>query len=49
MAPRQAAPTMLLLLLCTTGFLTLAAGLMLGPLLVTLADAFQTSVALVGQ
>jgi predicted MFS family arabinose efflux permease len=40
---------MLLLLLCGTGFLTLVSALMLGPLLVTLADEFQTSVAIVGQ
>jgi predicted MFS family arabinose efflux permease len=36
-------------LLAAAAFLTLLSALMLGPLLVTLAHAFQTSVALVGQ
>ena len=49
MAPRQASPTGLLLLLAAAAFLTLLSALMLGPLLVTLAYAFQTSVAIVGQ
>jgi predicted MFS family arabinose efflux permease len=49
MAPRQVAPTVLLLLLSAAVFLGLLSMLMLGPLLVALAHAFQTSVALVGQ
>src|SRR5919198_4059722 len=49
MASRQASPTVLLMLLCVAVFLVNLAVLMLGPLLVALADAFQTSVALVGQ
>jgi predicted MFS family arabinose efflux permease len=49
MAPRQVAPTVLLLLLSAAVFLTLVSVLMLEPLLVALAHEFQTSVALVGQ
>ena len=49
MASRQASPTVLLLLLCVAVCLVNLAVLMLGPLLVALAHAFQTSVALVGQ
>ena len=49
MAPRQVAPTVLLLLLSAAVFLTLVSVLMLGPLLVALAHEFQTSVAIVGQ
>src|ERR671935_58765 len=49
MAAHQVAPTGLLLLLSVAIFLTLLSVLMLGPLLVGLAHAFQTSVALVGQ
>src|SRR5262245_56873008 len=49
MAPRQASPTGLLILLAAAAFLTLLSALMLGPLLVTLAHTFQTSVAVVGQ
>jgi hypothetical protein len=49
MAPRQASPTALLLLLSAASFLTLVSVLMLGPLLVALAHEFQTSVAIVGQ
>jgi predicted MFS family arabinose efflux permease len=48
MAPRQASPT-LLLLFSVTIFLASLSVLMLGPLLVSLAQAFQTSVALMGQ
>ena len=49
MASRQASPTVLLMLLCVAVFLVNLAVLMLGPLLVALAHAFQTSVAIVGQ
>src|SRR5215471_16393809 len=49
MASRQASPTVLLILLCVAVFLVNLAVLMLGPLLVALAHAFQTSVAIVGQ
>src|SRR5712691_2908600 len=49
MASRQAPPTVLLILLCVAVFLVNLSVLMLGPLLVTLAHAFQTSVALMGQ
>ena len=49
MASRQASPTALLILLCVAVFLVNLAVLMLGPLLVALAHAFQTSVAIVGQ
>jgi MFS transporter, DHA1 family, inner membrane transport protein len=49
MASRQASPTVLLLLLCVAVCLVNLAVLMLGPLLVALAQAFQTSVAIVGQ
>src|SRR5215471_18509651 len=49
MASRQASPTALLLLLCVAVCLVNLAVLMLGPLLVALAHAFQTSVAIVGQ
>ena len=49
MASRQASPTVLLILLCGAVFLVNLAVLMLGPLLVALAHAFQTSVAIVGQ
>ena len=49
MASRQASPTVLLVLLCVAVFLVNLAVLMLGPLLVALAHAFQTSVAIVGQ
>ena len=49
MAPRQASPTALLLLLSAASFLTLVSVLLLGPLLVALAHEFQTSVAIVGQ
>src|SRR5262249_88243 len=48
MASRQASPTVLLILLCVAVFLVHLAVLMLGPLLVALAHAFQTSVAIVG-
>ena len=49
MAPRQVSPTVLLILLCVAVFLVNLSVLMLGPLLVALAHAFQTSVAIVGQ
>jgi DHA1 family chloramphenicol resistance protein-like MFS transporter len=49
MASRQASPTVLLILLCIAVCLVNLAVLMLGPLLVALAHAFQTSVAIVGQ
>ncbi len=49
MAPRQASPTVLLILLCVAVFLVNLAVLMRGPLLVALAHAFQTSVTNVGQ
>jgi MFS transporter, DHA1 family, multidrug resistance protein len=49
MASRQASPTVLLILLCVAVCLVNLSVLMLGPLLVALAHAFQTSVALVGQ
>ena len=42
-------PTVLLILLCVAVFLVNLSVLMLGPLLVALAHAFQTSVAIVGQ
>ncbi len=48
MASRQASPTVLLILLCVAVFLVNLSVLMLGPLLVALAHAFQTSVAIVG-
>ena len=49
MAPRQASPTWLLILLSAAVMPTALAGVMLGPLLVALAHEFQTSVAVVGQ
>jgi predicted MFS family arabinose efflux permease len=49
MAPRQASPTLLLLLFSVAVFLASLSILMLGPLLVSLAHAFHTSVALMGQ
>src|SRR2546423_8254932 len=49
MTPRQTSPTGLLLLLCLVVNFASVSVLMLGPLLVALADAFQTSVAMVGQ
>jgi predicted MFS family arabinose efflux permease len=49
MRTRQITPTGLLLLLSAGAFLTNVAVLMLGPLFVTLAHEFQTSVALMGQ
>jgi len=49
MAPRQISPTVLLILLCVAVFLPSVTVLMLGPLLITLAHEFQTSVAMVGQ
>jgi predicted MFS family arabinose efflux permease len=49
MASRQASPTVLLMVLCVAVFLVNLSVLMLGPLLVALAHAFQTSVALIGQ
>src|SRR5215470_7158659 len=49
MASRQASPAVLLILLCVAVCLVNLAVLMLGPLLVALAQEFQTSVAIVGQ
>lgn len=49
MAPRQASPTWLLILLCAAALPTALSVVMLGPLLVALAHEFQTSVAIVGQ
>ena len=49
MEPRQASPTLLLILLCAVVCLATLSVLMLGPLLVGLAHEFQTSVAIVGQ
>src|SRR5262245_48082234 len=49
MTSQQTSPTVLLILLCAAVFLPAVTVLMLGPLLVTLAHAFQTSVAVVGQ
>jgi predicted MFS family arabinose efflux permease len=49
MNPRQGSPTVLLILLCAPVFLTSLSVLMLGPLLVSLAQEFKTSVAIVGQ
>jgi predicted MFS family arabinose efflux permease len=50
MVPRQTSPTVLLILLSIAGgFLPPLSVLMLGPLLVGLAQEFQTSVAIVGQ
>jgi len=49
MTARQGSPTTLLILLCMAVFLVNLSVLMLGPLLVALAHAFQTSVAIVGQ
>src|SRR5919108_2891451 len=49
MAPRQASPTWLLILLCAAALPTALSVVMLGPLLVALAHEFQTSVAVVGQ
>ena len=49
MAPQQTSPTVLLILLGAAVFLPAVTVLMLGPLLVTLAHEFQTSVAVVGQ
>src|SRR2546430_1264117 len=48
MAPRQISPRVLLILLCVAVFLPSVTVLMLGPLLITLAHEFQTSVAMVG-
>jgi MFS family permease len=48
MAPQQASPTGLLILLSVVALPTALAGVMLGPLLVALAQEFQTSVAVVG-
>ena len=48
MAPHQTSPTVVLILLCSAVFPTALSLLMLGPLLVTLAHEFQTSVAVVG-
>jgi predicted MFS family arabinose efflux permease len=49
MAPWQASPTGLLILLFVVALPTALAGAMLGPLLVALAHEFQTSVSVVGQ
>ena len=49
MAARQASPTLLLILLGTVAGLSFLALLMLGPLLVNLAQEFQISVVIVGQ
>jgi predicted MFS family arabinose efflux permease len=49
MEPRHVSPTALLVLFCTTVIFTNLSVLMLGPLLIGLAHAFQTSVAVVGQ
>ena len=49
MDARPISPTVLLILLAAAIFLTSVSVLMLGPLLVGLAHAFQTSVAVVGQ
>jgi predicted MFS family arabinose efflux permease len=49
MAPRQASPTWLLIVLCAAALPTVLSVVMLGPLLVALAHEFQTSVAVVGQ
>ena len=49
MASRQASPTVLLFLCCVASFLVTLSVYMLGRLLVPLAHAFQTSVAVVGQ
>jgi DHA1 family inner membrane transport protein len=49
MTPRQTSPTGLLIVLCLVVNCASLAVLMLGPLLVALAHAFQTSVAVVGQ
>jgi predicted MFS family arabinose efflux permease len=49
MTPRQTSSTGLLILLCLVVNFASVSVLMLGPLLVALAHAFQTSVAMVGQ
>jgi MFS transporter, DHA1 family, inner membrane transport protein len=49
MVTRQVAPTVLLILLAAAVCLSLLSVLMLGPLLVALAQEFHTSVAVVGQ
>src|SRR5262245_32083197 len=49
MTPRQASPTLLLILLCVVAGLSFLSLLMLGPLLVDLAHELQTSVVIVGQ
>jgi predicted MFS family arabinose efflux permease len=49
MTPWQTSPTGLLILLCLVVNVASVSVLMLGPLLVALAQAFQTSVAMVGQ
>jgi len=49
MTPRQTSPTGLLILLCIVVNVASVSVVMLGPLLVALAQAFQTSVAMVGQ
>src|SRR5919199_28687 len=49
MTPWQTSPTGLLILLCLVVNVASVSVLMLGPLLVALAHAFQTSVAMVGQ
>jgi DHA1 family inner membrane transport protein len=48
MDPRQASPTVLLILLCVAAVPTALSLLMLAPLLMDLAQAFETSVAVVG-
>src|SRR5262249_4596661 len=49
MTPRQTSPTGVLIVLCIAVNCASISVVMLGPLLVALAQAFQTSVALVGQ
>jgi predicted MFS family arabinose efflux permease len=49
MNPPQASPNVLLTLLCAAAFPTALSLLMMAPLLVELAQAFQTSVGVVGQ
>jgi nitrate/nitrite transporter NarK len=49
MHTRQASPTVLLILLCVAAVPTALSLLMMAPLLVDLAQAFQTSVGVVGQ
>ena len=49
MTERTTSTTLVLFLLCSVVFLAMVALVMLGPLLVELAEEFNTSVAVTGQ